>query len=61
MTLEKTMKVYPSLKMHPLEYVPGLGEDGAELPIKEAEALIEAGLAVKSKPSAKPAEKEKPE
>lgn len=58
--MEKTMKIYPSLKLHPLEYVPGLGEDGAEFPIKEAEALLEAGLAVKTKPSAKTAEKEKP-
>jgi len=46
----KTIKVYPSPKLSPLEYVPGVGEDGAEIPEKEAEAMLEAGLVVKTKP-----------
>lgn len=44
------IKVYPSPKLSPTEYVPGVGVDGAELDAKEAEALLEAGLVVKNKP-----------
>lgn len=55
----KTLKVYPSPKLPALVYVPGVGVDGAELPEQEAEALLEAGLVVKTKP--KPDAPAKPE
>jgi hypothetical protein len=52
------MKIYPSPKLHPTEYIPGLGEAGAEFPTEQAEDMIARGLAVKSKPKpAAPAEK----
>lgn len=52
------MKVYPNPKLSPLESVPGVGVDGADLPDEEAQALLDAGLVVKSKPkSAEPADK----
>ena len=55
---EKTLRVYPSSKLGDTEYVKGVGADGADLPEKEAEALLEAGLVQKSKPKpAEPAEK----
>jgi hypothetical protein len=53
---EKTVHVKPNPKLNPTEYVPGVGAAGADLPEAEAEALLEAGLVVKSKPDA-PAEK----
>lgn len=54
------MHVYPSPKLADTEYLPGIGEDGADLPDKEAQALLDAGLAVKTKPKApaQPAESE---
>jgi hypothetical protein len=57
---DKTMRVYPSPKLSPLESVPGVGEDGADLPIDEAEAMLASGIVVKSKPKApdSPAESE---
>lgn len=57
---DKTMRVYPSSKLSETEYVPGVGSDGADLPIEEAEALLAAGLVVKTKPKAPepPAESE---
>jgi hypothetical protein len=54
-------RVYPSLKLSPLEYVAGVGVDGADLPTDEAEALLAAGLVVKSKPKAPDAPADKPE
>lgn len=51
------MKVYPSPKLHPTEYLPGVGKDGADLPEEKAQALLDAGLVVKNKPAEKPAEK----
>lgn len=47
--MSETIKVYP----HPSlaerrEYVPGVGNDGTELPKKEAEALLDAGLVTKT-------------
>jgi hypothetical protein len=58
--LDKTTRVYPSPKLPPTEYVAGVGADGADLPTEEAEALLAAGLVVKSKPKAPdaPAESE---
>lgn len=47
---EKTMRVYPSSKLSETEYVPGVGVDGADLPVTEAEAMLASGLVVKSKP-----------
>lgn len=41
------------------EYVPGLGPDGNEFPEDKAQALLDAGLALKTKP--KPATPAKPE
>lgn len=59
------MKVYPSPKLPPGNYIPGVGPDGADLPDEEAQALLDAGLVVKNKPKsdepAAPAKKEKPE
>lgn len=54
--MAKLVTVYP----HPdlaarLEYLPGVGVDGAELPADEAEDLVARGLAVTTKPKAKPA------
>lgn len=49
------MKVYPNPKLPADQYVPGLGSEGAEFPDKEAEDLIERGLAVKNKPKSEPA------
>ncbi len=54
---DKTMRVYPSPKLSPTEYVAGVGPDGADLPTEEAEAMLAAGIVVKSKPPAKPADK----
>jgi hypothetical protein len=59
---DKTTRVYPSSKLTELEYVPGVGADGADLPTDEAEVLLDAGLVVKNKPkSDAPAEPAKPE
>lgn len=57
---EKSIYIKP-LPGHPLEYVPGLGESGASLPEAEAQALIDAGLAAKSKPKSEPAIPAEPE
>jgi hypothetical protein len=45
-------RVYPSPKLPPTEYVPGVGADGADLPNDEAEALLASGVVVKTKPKA---------
>jgi hypothetical protein len=57
---DKTMRVYPSPKLGATEYVPGVGADGADVPIEEAEAMLESGIVVKNKPKApdSPAEPE---
>lgn len=56
--MEKMITVYPSPKLSPLEYVPGVGAAGADLPEKEAEPMLKSGIVVTSKPkSAEPAEK----
>jgi hypothetical protein len=54
------MHIYPSPKLADTEYLPGIGADGADLPEEEAQALLDAGLAVKTKPKApaQPAESE---
>ena len=49
--MTKLVTVYP----HPdlaarLEYLPGIGADGAELPEDEANDLVARGLAVTTKP-----------
>lgn len=51
------MKVVPSPDLPQNEYLPGIGKDGADLPDREAQALIDSGLAVKApqKKEAKPA------
>ena len=49
---KKTITVFPSSKLGPNEYVKGVGKDGAELPEKQAEALLAAGLVQKTKPQA---------
>lgn len=58
---DKTLKVFPSPKLSPTEYVKGVGAEGAELPVEQAEALLAAGLVVKNKSKANepaaPAEK----
>ncbi len=54
-----TMRVYPSPDLPPTSYLPGIGVDGADLPMDEAEALLASGLAVKAKP--KPADPAEPE
>jgi hypothetical protein len=56
---DKMIQLFPSPKLSPTEYVPGLGAAGAEFPEEKAEALLAAGLAVKSKPNkpGTPAEK----
>ena len=56
-----SIKVYPSPKLAETEYVPGVGADGAELSEEEAEALLQAGLVVKTKPKSPDAPAEKPE
>ncbi len=58
---DKTTRVYPSLKLSETEYVAGVGEDGADLPTEEAEALLKQGLVVKNKPKAPDAPAEKSE
>ena len=58
---DKTMHVYPSAKLSPLESLPGIGENGAELPTEEAEALLATGLVVKNKPKAPDAPADKSE
>ncbi len=57
---DKTIRVYPSPKLPEGHYLPGIGEAGADLPEKEAEAMLAAGLVVKTKPKepAVPADKE---
>ena len=53
---EKLVKVFP----HPSlaerhEYLPGIGNDGAELPAKQAQDLLDRGLVTKTKhPDLKP-------
>ncbi len=47
---DKTIHVYPSPKLPEGNYLPGIGEAGADLPTEEAEALLAAGLVVKTKP-----------
>lgn len=42
------MKVVPSPDLPENQYLPGIGKDGADLPDKEAQALIDSGLAVKA-------------
>ncbi len=49
---DKTIRVYPSPKLGPLEYLPGIGAAGWDMPEKEAEDLIARGLVVKTKPKA---------
>lgn len=46
----KTMKVYPNPKLPEHTYLKGVGADGAELPEELAQAMVDAGLAVKTKP-----------
>jgi hypothetical protein len=55
----KTMRVFPSSTLSPVDYVAGVGPDGADVPIEEAEAMLATGRVVKSKPKApdSPAEK----
>ena len=52
MTDKTTTRVYPNPNLAPTEYVPGVGAAGADLPNDEAEALLAAGLVVKTKPKA---------
>lgn len=51
---DKTIRVRPSPSLLPTEYVPGVGADGTDLPAKQAEALLEAGLVVRVKPKPEP-------
>ena len=46
----ETLRVYPHPDLPAGDYIPGIGEDGAELPIAEAQALIDGGWAVTDAP-----------
>lgn len=46
--------VVPSPNLKTGEYVKGIGKAGAELPDKEAEALIKAGLVVEKSGNVRP-------
>lgn len=48
---DKTIRVYPSSKLSPVEYVAGVGADGAELTEAEAKPMLDAGIVVKNKPA----------
>lgn len=50
--------VVPNPKLADGEYVKGIGSAGAELPDREADALIKAGLVVEKKAADKPKESE---
>lgn len=57
----ETVRVKPSRKLSPLEYVPGVPADGIDMPIDEARPLLEAGIVTRvraTKPPATPAGKE---
>lgn len=51
------MRVRPSPDLPPTEYLPGIGEDGADLPADVARDLIDRGLAVTTEPD-EPAEED---
>jgi hypothetical protein len=53
--MAKTIRVYPNPERPAGDHVVGVGEDGAELPAEDAQALIDAGWVVTDKP-ATPAE-----
>lgn len=57
---DKTIHVYPNPKLADTEYVPGVGADGADVPLEEAEAMLASGIVVKTKPK-EPATPAKPE
>jgi hypothetical protein len=46
----KTLVIYPSPDLPPGSFIPGIGVDGAELPYKEAKALLDSGAATTKKP-----------
>lgn len=48
------VRVFPSRKLGPTEYVPGVPADGVDLPAEEAAPLLEAGV-VTTEPPAAPA------
>jgi hypothetical protein len=51
-----TVRVKPSPKLGPTEYVPGIPADGIDLPLEEVAALLESGIVVRVRPRpAKPA------
>jgi hypothetical protein len=59
----ETVRVKPSRKLSPLEYVPGVPAEGIDMPLAEAAPLLEAGVVtrvapLKPKPPATPAGKE---
>lgn len=56
---ERFARVFPSPALPPLSYLPGIGANGALLPIERARALEAAGLVVIEKPpDEKPVKKE---
>lgn len=50
----ETVRVYPSPSLSPVEYVPGVGADGADIPRERAEALLASGAVTTTRP--KPAD-----
>jgi hypothetical protein len=42
-----TVRVKPSPKLGPTEYVPGIPAAGIDLPLEEAAPMLEAGIVVK--------------
>lgn len=46
-----TVRVWPSPKLGPTEYVPGIPADGIDLSPEDAAPLLESGVVVRSRPA----------
>jgi len=57
----ETVRVKPSRKLGPTEYVPGIPAAGIDLPLAEAQPLLDSGVVVIVRPRpAKPADAPSP-
>jgi hypothetical protein len=55
----ETVREKPSPRLGPTEYVPGIPKDGIDLPLEQAQPLLDSKVVVKVRPRpAKPAPKE---